>query len=68
MRDYAKAIVDLIDDADSRARMGKFGRVRVEKELAWPHSARAYLGVYQRVTGSAAGKPAKTEPVKRGNA
>jgi glycosyltransferase involved in cell wall biosynthesis len=53
VRDYAKAIVDLIDDADHRERMGKLGRVRVEEELAWPHSARAYLGVYQRVAGEA---------------
>ena len=68
MRDYAKAIVDLIDDAANRARMGKFGRVRVEEELAWPHSARAYLDVYQRVTGPAADKPAKTGPAKTGKA
>jgi glycosyltransferase involved in cell wall biosynthesis len=68
VRDYAKAIVDLIDDADNRARMGKFGRVRVEKELAWPHSARAYLGVYQCVTGAAADRPAKTGPAKTGKA
>jgi glycosyltransferase involved in cell wall biosynthesis len=60
VRDYAKAIVDLIDDADSRERMGKLGRARVEEKLAWPHSARAYLGVYQRVTGSAVDQPAKT--------
>src|SRR6201996_3450154 len=66
VRDYAKAIVDLIDNTEYRARMGKFGRVRVEEELAWPHSARAYLGVYQRVTGAAADKPAKTGPAKTG--
>jgi glycosyltransferase involved in cell wall biosynthesis len=68
VRDYAKAIVDLIDDPDNRARMGKFGRVRVEKELAWPHSARAYLGVYQRVTESPRDQPAKTGPAKTGKA
>jgi glycosyltransferase involved in cell wall biosynthesis len=68
VRDYAKAIVDLIDDADDRARMSKFGRVRVEKELAWPHSARAYLGVYQRVTGSAADEPVQTGPAMTGKA
>jgi glycosyltransferase involved in cell wall biosynthesis len=53
VRDYAKAIVDLADDADNRERMGKLGRVRVEEELAWPYSARAYLGVYERVAGPA---------------
>ena len=53
VRDYAKAIVDLVDDADNRERMGKLGRVRVEGELAWSHSAHSYLGVYERVAGPA---------------
>lgn len=57
VHDYAKAIVDLIDDPDSRQQMGKLGRVRVEEELAWPHSARAYLSVYQRVAGPGGGNP-----------
>ena len=55
VRDYAKAIVDLVDDADDRERMGKLGRVRVEEELAWSYSAPAYLGVYERVA-----RPAKS--------
>ncbi len=59
VRDYAKAIVDLVDDPDSRQQMGKLGRVRVEEELAWPRSARAYLSVYQHVIGLAGDKPAK---------
>ncbi len=46
---YAQAIVDLIDNADERARMGKLGRARVEEELAWPYQARAYLSVYQGI-------------------
>jgi glycosyltransferase involved in cell wall biosynthesis len=58
VRDYAKAIVDLIDDPDSRQQRGKLGRVRVEEELAWPHSERAYLSVYQRVAGPGGGNPA----------
>ena len=48
VRDYAQAIVDLVDDAALRARMGSLGRARVEEELAWPHQERAYLGVYQQ--------------------
>ena len=55
VRDYAKAIVNLADDADNRERMGKLGRVRVEEELAWSYSAHAYLGVYARVA-----RPAKS--------
>jgi glycosyltransferase involved in cell wall biosynthesis len=46
VRDYAQAIVDLIDDAGLRERMGKLGRARVEQELAWPFQEQAYLGVY----------------------
>jgi glycosyltransferase involved in cell wall biosynthesis len=50
IREYAEAIVRLMDDEAARARMGKLGRVRVEQELAWYHQERAYLGVYQRLT------------------
>ena len=60
IRDYAKAIVDLIDDPSNRDRMGKLGRVRIEEELAWPHSARAYVGVYNRVVGPAGDRSAET--------
>ena len=34
-------------------RLGKLGRARVEQELAWCHQERAYLGVYQCLTGGA---------------
>ena len=53
--EYAKAIVDLVDDEASRARLGKFGRTRVEDKLAWSHQTPAYLGVYDRLTGKAGG-------------
>ena len=52
IRDYAQAIIDLVDDEDERARMGKLGRARVEEELAWPHQERAYVSVYQRIAPS----------------
>jgi glycosyltransferase involved in cell wall biosynthesis len=51
VRDYAQAIVDLIDDEAMRVHMGKLGRARIEEELAWSHQERAYLGVYQQLTG-----------------
>ena len=47
MHEYAKAIVDLMDDEAKRAHLGKLGRARVEQELAWSHQERAYLGVYR---------------------
>jgi glycosyltransferase involved in cell wall biosynthesis len=56
--EYAKAIVDLMDDEAVRAQLAKVGRARVEDELAWGHQERAYVGVYERLTGgtgSAAG-------------
>jgi len=49
--EYAKAIVELIDDEERRGQLGKAGRVRVEQELAWSHQQRAYLDVYQRLLG-----------------
>jgi glycosyltransferase involved in cell wall biosynthesis len=52
IREYAKAIVELMDDAATRAELGKIGRERVEEELAWDHQVRAYLGVYEQLTGS----------------
>ncbi len=52
--EYAKAIVELIDDESARAQLAKVGRARVEDELAWARQERAYLGVYERLTGGAA--------------
>ena len=54
VRDYARAIVDLIDQEEDRARMSKLGRARVEEELAWSYQQQAYLGVYARVAPPAA--------------
>ena len=53
VREYAKAIVDLVDDAAARAQLAKIGRARIEEELAWEHQEHAYLGVYERLTGGA---------------
>jgi glycosyltransferase involved in cell wall biosynthesis len=58
MRDYAQAIVDLIDNSDERARMGKLCRARVEQELAWPHHRTAYLSVYAKAAPLARKAPA----------
>ena len=51
VRDYANAIVELLDDEARRATMGKLGRARVEHDLAWSHQELAYLTVYERVSG-----------------
>jgi glycosyltransferase involved in cell wall biosynthesis len=48
---YGEAIVDLLDDEVRRRRMGKLGRERVENVLAWKHQQKAYLEVYDQLTG-----------------
>ncbi|MDX3000069.1 glycosyltransferase family 4 protein [Kribbella solani] len=48
---YGQAIVDLLDDEMRRRRMAKLGRSRVEQVLAWKHQQKAYLGVYDQLTG-----------------
>jgi len=50
VREYAEAIVKLLDDEPKRARMGALGRARVEQELAWCHQERAYVEVYKHLT------------------
>jgi glycosyltransferase involved in cell wall biosynthesis len=49
VHDYARAIAELMDDEQGRARLGKLARARVEQELAWYHQERVYLGVYERL-------------------
>ena len=50
VHEYAKAIVDLMDDEVTRGQLAKIGRSRVEDELAWVYQERAYVGVYERLT------------------
>jgi len=49
VHDYARAIVTLLDDEPSRARLGKIGRIRVEQVLAWNHQRLTYLDIYRRL-------------------
>jgi glycosyltransferase involved in cell wall biosynthesis len=60
--DFAKKIVELLDDPAQRAAMGAFGRRRVEEQLEWRHEAPRLLAAYdalwrgsarRRVTGGA---------------
>jgi glycosyltransferase involved in cell wall biosynthesis len=50
---YARAIVDLVDHEPQRRQMADFGRRRVEQVLAWKHQQKAYLAVYDKLTGRA---------------
>lgn len=44
--DLARKIVRLLDDADLRERMGRFGRNRVENELEWKYEVPKLLAAY----------------------
>ncbi len=46
---FAKAIVELLDDPERRAQMGRIGRERVVRELAWEHQAPRYVSVYDEL-------------------
>ena len=46
--DMAEKIVSLLDDPEARARMGDFGRQRVERELSWEHQIEPLLAAYTR--------------------
>ena len=64
---YARAIVALLDDAEKREDMGREGRLRIEKELGWPHQRDAYVGVYDRLVGRTRSEAApQTRPQGRG--
>lgn len=47
----ATLIATLLDDPERRADMGRIGRQRVERELAWDHQKAAYVGVFNRLCG-----------------
>ena len=57
--DLARAIDELLDDAERRAAMGRAGRRRIEQGLAWEHSERALLGAYERALAKAAVRRAR---------
>jgi glycosyltransferase involved in cell wall biosynthesis len=47
--DFADKILWLLDRPEERQKMGEFGRVRVQTELAWEYSIENLLGAYERV-------------------
>ena len=53
--DLADKLLGLIDDPAARARMGAFGRERVERELSWATQIEPLLSAYERVLGRKSG-------------
>lgn len=49
----ARAIADLLDDPDRRARMGAIGRKRIEDSLNWAAQAGPYVSVFTALTALA---------------
>lgn len=47
--DMADRILELLNDPDRRARMGEFGRHRVESELSWTYQIDPLIAAYQCV-------------------
>jgi glycosyltransferase involved in cell wall biosynthesis len=47
--DMAKLVVDLLDDPERRAEMGRIGRERIETEMSWEHQKPKLLQAYRRV-------------------
>ncbi|NED95105.1 glycosyltransferase family 4 protein [Phytoactinopolyspora alkaliphila] len=47
----AKTIAAVLDDPARRREMAMAGRIRIERHLAWPDQARAYLAMYNHLVG-----------------
>ena len=53
--DFADKILWLLDHSEERSRMGKFGRRRIETDLAWEHSIESLQAAYERAFGKIRG-------------
>jgi glycosyltransferase involved in cell wall biosynthesis len=59
---FAKAVDELLDDPARRVEMGRLARTRCAAELDWAPQARAYVGVFDALTGRQPAPPA-SEPI-----
>lgn len=56
--DFAAKILWLVDHPEERARMGEFGRKRVQTELAWDYSVKNLLAAYDKAFNKTPGDKA----------
>ncbi len=45
--EFGERIIQLLDDADLRAAMGRRNRERIERELSWEHTSKELLNAYE---------------------
>jgi glycosyltransferase involved in cell wall biosynthesis len=55
----AEKLLELLDDPVLRAKMGEYGRRRVENELEWRHEAPKLLAAYEALWGGTEVSPAR---------
>jgi glycosyltransferase involved in cell wall biosynthesis len=61
-KEYAKAIVKLMDDPHKRTKMGAFGQKRIKEELAWQHVSKNLLLAYESLLSKPAKELSSAEP------
>ena len=53
VEEFAHAILTLVDDEERRTEMGRRGRERVVRHLAWEHQQEGYVRVFDELVGHA---------------
>jgi glycosyltransferase involved in cell wall biosynthesis len=65
-RDFAQRIIELLADPERRERMGRFGRERVERQLAWEYEVPKLLAAYEALFVSAPAAAGSRVPTEIG--